>query len=601
MTDPSTLSKPRLPLAVWITTLAAAPVLALTGAMLLVVDQRLSRETDRTARDQLARVGPAIGREIEVESERLERLGAVIARDPKFFAVLTLPKADRKSAEFVTALEGVLRDFQRDARTPLFAVTDEQGKLLARALAPPTGAVSLSDAPYVREAIAGKSGRGYMVEGGTCYRVAVVPVTAGATMVGSLCLGTRLDASVAARIHAATGCDVAFLADRTIAATSIPPSPLRKFLAERVQDWSRVGASNSSVDKLSPDEWVSRGERYLAAGSRLDGRSVGGDVAYAVIVVAGSGAGPHASLRHDLLVAGGSGLALALAAGAFVSVAVFKRRRRMEAAHQREVERLLDVDRMRSGFLATAAREVLAPIGDIRTCVELIADGALGDLTPPQREGLLAIRRSADQVARSGCDLANMSLIDRGELPVVLDEGDVGRLLENVAIQVVPLAAERRQRLTITVESNLIHPRLDADCLAQAVMNLAVNAVRHTPEGGTIEMGARRTERSMQIHVSDTGSGLSSEDRASIEERAAAGAGSSGYRATTYRSAGLGLGLSVAFGIVEAHGGAIRLNEATEQGAVFVIELPLPPGHALGGRATQTDPAAGQDALPLAS
>ncbi len=298
-------------------------------------------------------------------------------------------------------------------------------------------------------------------------------------------------------------------------------------------------------------------------------------------------------------------MALALAAGALISASVIRRRRLVEAEHAREVERLEETDRMRSGFLATASREVLAPIGNIRTYVELIGDGALGDLTDPQREGLLAIRRSADAVTRAGCDLANMSMIDRRELPVVPDEGDVGRLVEEVAIQVVPLASERRQRLSITVGGNLIHPRVDVDCLSQAVLNLAVNAVRHSPEGGSVEMGARRTDRAIEIFVSDNGTGVSPEDRAHMETRKAAGMDpTSGYRATTYRSPGLGLGLSVAYGIVEAHGGLIRVDSETEQGSVFTIELPMPRRETAVpdfSAAQQNGPAPAHDALPLAS
>jgi signal transduction histidine kinase len=601
MADSNVQPKPRLPLGILITALVGAPVLAVVGASLLAVDLRLSGESGRASRAQLDRVSPVVGQELVVEGERLERLGTVIARDPKFFAVLTLPKADQKSSEFRSALENVLRDFQQAARTPLFAVTGDDGALLGRASAPALGAVDLSAAPFVRAALAGRQGLGYVVENGNTYRVAAVPVTAGATTVGVLCLGTPLDASLAERVEIATGCDVTFLADRKVASSSIPASPLRKFVAERAEDWSRLDAPVPEEGSQAPDEWTTGGRDYLAVGAKLDGPSVGGDAAFVLLLRSGAGTA-YEVLRRDMVQAGGAGLALALAAGALIAVAVTRRRRVLEATHAREVQRLEETDRMRSGFLSTAAREVLAPTEKIRTCVELITDGALGDLSEPQREGLVAIRRSAEEVARTGSDLANMSLIDRRELPVVLDQGDVGRLVEEVAIRVAPLAGERRQRVAITVESALEHPRVDVECLAQAVLNLAVNAARHTPEGGSVDLGARRTDRAIEIFVTDTGTGISDEDRARIEERRIAGQDpTSGYHASTYRSPGLGLGLSVAFGIVEAHGGGIRLDSETEQGSVFTIELPLPDAPrsvlpAVTGPVT-TDP----QALPLAS
>jgi hypothetical protein len=357
MADSTIQPKARVPLAVWITALAVTPILAVWGTSLLAVDQRLAGESGRTDRAQLTRVAPVVEREVDVEGERLQRLGAVIARDPKFFAVLTLPRSDRKGAEFQAALGNVLREFQRDAGTPLFAVTGEDGALLARASAPATGAVNLTGAKFVKDTLAGKPGLGYLVENGACYRVAAVPVTAGATTVGVLCVGSLLDASLADRIKTATGCETTFLAERKIAATSIPPSPLRKFLSERAEDWSRVSAVMPS-SAPNPEEWSTGGRDYLAIGAKLDGPSAGGDVAYVLLKSAGSGGTTYAALRHDILVAGAAGFALALAAGALISAAVIRRRRLMEAEHTREVERLEETDKMRSGFLATAAREV---------------------------------------------------------------------------------------------------------------------------------------------------------------------------------------------------------------------------------------------------
>ena len=124
-----------------------------------------------------------------VEGEHIERLGGVIASDPKFFAVLNLPKAERARSDFKNALENVMREFQKDADTPLFEVLDERGALLGRALKPATEIANLSEAPFVRSALIGRNGQGYLVEKGNVYRVVTVPVTAGGPILGVLCLG----------------------------------------------------------------------------------------------------------------------------------------------------------------------------------------------------------------------------------------------------------------------------------------------------------------------------------------------------------------------------------------------------------------------------
>ncbi len=559
-------SKPRVSLTTWIMALVAVPVLAAGGGALLAMAQHPENENDRAAAAALGRVAPAVDQTLDREGEYLASLGAMIAQDPKFFAVLTLPRSERGRADFKNALEGVLIDFQRDAQAPVFAVTDEKGSLLARAQRPATDMTDLSGAPFVREAAVGRNGHGYLVEKGRIYRVAAVPVVAGGIRVGTLCLGRPVDTELGQRIKVATESDVAFTVGDGVIATTLPPSPLRKVVAQRVNEGSLTGSGRARPERREADGSgevdvvTAAGARFVALRRQLDGSSaVGGTPGFLLIRPLTSASSPLAAVRRELLYAGGLGLLLAILAGGVIAFAVWRLRRRMQDAHREELERLAIRDRMRSTFIASAAEEVLEPASTIGTVSDLIADGALGELGEPQREGLHAIRRAAGALARLGHDLSNLSLLDRRELPLALDRVDVGAIVEEAAVEAMPLASERRQVVTVSIEPNLHHPSVDPKHLSKAVLNLVLDAVRHSREGGTVEVAARRIEHGIRIYVSDAGPEASAGDEAiaPISEPTR-------------------LGLAVAFGIVEAHGGTVRMWDEIGAGTAVSMDLPSP-------------------------
>jgi two-component system sensor histidine kinase VicK len=170
-----------------------------------------------------------------------------------------------------------------------------------------------------------------------------------------------------------------------------------------------------------------------------------------------------------------------------------------------------------------------------------------------------------------------MSLLDRNQLPAKFAPCDVAEILEEVAVHVAPFVTQRDQQLSIGVETGLVHPRADREYLSQAIMNLAMNAVRFTPDGGSIELSAGRVEGGIEVVVTDTGIGIRDEDQerifAKLVELKDVNHHSSGT--AEFNSSGLGLGLSITRGIVQAHGGTIRVESQMGKGSTFRILLPF--------------------------
>lgn len=558
--------KPRLSMTGWIYLLTAGPLVIGGGLALLALSLHPDNENDTAAAGTLARVAPAVEQALVLEGDHLERLGAVIAGDPKFFAVLNLPKADRTRADFKNALENVMREFQKDADTPFFEVLDERGALLGRALKPATEIADLSEAPFVRSALIGRPSQGYLVEKGNVYRVATVPVTAGGPILGVLCLGRSVDSELAERLKTAMASEVVFVVSDEIHASTLAPSPLRKILAQRVTERSLAGAAKGKdipIGRISPEDVDvinAGGERFVALRGTLRGPSIGGEIAFVLVRPLTLAASPLDSIRNELLYAAGTGLLLALVGATVIAFWVRRDRRRAEEAHRAELKRLREIDRMRSGFIATASEEVLDPATSIRTVIDLIEQGALGELSGSQLEGILSIRNATEELSRLGSDLANLTLLDRRELPLAFDEGDVGDLVEQAVTEILPMASERRQSLTVSVEPGLLHPRIDAEHLTKAISNIALNAVRLAPDGGIVEVGARRIDHGVGIYVADA--------------QAPPADGTPGSPAGDAERGGLAM--AVATGIVEAHGGAIRAWNEPGAGNRFVVDLPFP-------------------------
>ncbi len=589
---------PRVSLFVKITALTSIPILAVMVAALLVVNMRLADEVNRTVAADLSRAALAFETQMAREGDNLERVGVVVARDPKFFALLTLPGGDRKNADFHATLLGVARDFQHDAETPLFDVTDEQGIVLARAGRDDLPGADHSTWPLVQSAIAGHAGRGYIVESDRAYRVAVVPILVEGELAGTLTLGRPIDSALAQRLKATTRSDVVFVVNG--------------------RPWIRTTTRSGLADRLASAPFqpgvarVADGEgRFLALAGNLEGPTSGGSLGFVLLRSLDQETAVLGRIGRDLTIAGAALIVMALLIGFLVSSGITRPVRRIvEAANEmrdgnydfplevrssdemgtlarhfeamresqrHEIERLGEIDRMKSDFIAIASHEILTPVTTIRAYADLMSEGATGAVSEIQREGFMGIKKAAETLTRVARDLTNMSLIDRRGLPLSLVSGDVSALVEEVAVHAVSLAAERNQTVSIAIEPELSYPRVDTGYLKQAVSNLTLNAVRFTRDGGSIEVGARRGLTGIEIYVIDTGIGIPKEDFgkifAKIVELKDVNLHSSGT--TEFNSSGLGLGLSIARGIVEAHGGEIRVESEVGRGSTFTIILPI--------------------------
>lgn len=619
---PFRLPWPRANLAAKIAAVTSLPILAVLIAALLTVNFRVAAQQNRTVTADLSRAALSFEKQMMHQGEELKRIGTVVARDPKFFAVLTLPRAERGSADFHQTLAGVAADFQRDADAPVFDVTDEHGVVLVRGERPEEYGIDISGSNLIREAMARRSVSGYIVEGRNAYRVAVVPILVGGTLYGTLTLGKSVDAALAQALKETTRSEVVFAVDGEIASSTIPTSPLRDILAGKIRAWRRqVSTEGQTEVEVLP----APRERFLALRGEVRGPEVGGSLGYVLLRSLDQETAVVRRIGGDLAAAGALAAILAVLLGLGVAAGITRPIRRlvqaanemrvgnyefplnvrsrdemgrlasdfeaMRAAQREEIARLGEIDRMKSNFITVASHEIVTPVTMIRAYADMMAEGALGEVSSLQKEGLAAIRRGTSTLTRLARDLTDMSLIDRDQLPAKFASADIGELLEEVAVQIAPFVSQRDQQMSIGVESGLIHPRVDRDYLGQAILNVAMNAVRFTPDGGSVDFSARRVEEGVEIEVRDTGIGIAEEDQEKIFSKLVELKDVNSHSSGTaeFNSSGLGLGLSIARGIIEAHGGTIHVESQVGTGSTFRILLPFKKEPPARSETTPTD------------
>lgn len=219
----------------------------------------------------------------------------------------------------------------------------------------------------------------------------------------------------------------------------------------------------------------------------------------------------------------------------------------------------------RRSMMADIAHELRTPL----TVMQGNLRAMLDDVYPLERAEIATLYDETRLLARLVDDLRELALADAGQLPLNLGEINLRELLENAAANFSIAADAQNARVEILPLENLPRVRADSDRVAQVLRNLLANALRHTPEGGTIALGAQVQEKFVRVSVRDTGEGIAPQDVPHIFERF--------YRADKSRArttGGTGLGLAIAKAWIEAMGGNIGVESELGKGSTFWFTLP---------------------------
>jgi len=260
--------------------------------------------------------------------------------------------------------------------------------------------------------------------------------------------------------------------------------------------------------------------------------------------------------ESEITLEGGTELQLAIArvadpgAGVVVTLRDITEERRLERA--------------RRDLVANVSHELKTPLAAIKGLLELLQGGGVDRAHQEEFLGLMEVE--SDRLERLVEEQLQLARLDSGAVPLEREHFDLDALVDGVVASRLPLA--EAAGVTLRARNDGIAP-VDADParVEQILLILLDNALRHTPAGGSITVSSRRAPNEACLEVADTGEGIPAEDQPFVFDRF--------YRGDPSREGrSAGLGLAIARGLAEAHGGRIDLVSAPGAGSTFTLHIP---------------------------
>jgi PAS domain S-box-containing protein len=275
-----------------------------------------------------------------------------------------------------------------------------------------------------------------------------------------------------------------------------------------------------------------------------------------------------------------------LGAGHAGKVALFfsdiTERRRSEEDLRRLAEELAESDRRKTEFLATLAHELRNPLAPISNGLQLLR---VADADPAAKERARSMmERQLRHLVRLVDDLLDIARISSGKVELKKEQADLEAVLASAVESSMPLLNAARHQLDVRMAEPGLLVIADTTRLAQVVSNLLNNAAKYTPDGGRIELVARRDGSDVVISVTDSGIGIAADSLPLVFEMF-----TQVGRNRERSQGGLGIGLALVRRLVELHGGTVTAESAgVGRGSTFTVRLPLAHASAASAPAPQT-------------
>lgn len=236
---------------------------------------------------------------------------------------------------------------------------------------------------------------------------------------------------------------------------------------------------------------------------------------------------------------------------------------------QRALERLSELNQLKSNFIANISHELRTPLTHIKGYLDILSDGGLGTLNVSQLDAVNVLKRAEVRLERLIEDLIQFSLASRGELSLSLKETEIDKLVTIAVDRSIHKARNQNILLNSILTKELPTVRADEDKIGWVLLQLLDNALKFTPQGGKVAIKASFENGLVNVAVMDTGIGIP-EDRIQeifepfhqLDSNA------------TRRYSGTGLGLAMVRRIIEAHGSQIKVQSAPGKGSRFEFSLP---------------------------
>ena len=221
-------------------------------------------------------------------------------------------------------------------------------------------------------------------------------------------------------------------------------------------------------------------------------------------------------------------------------------------------------------FTSMIVHDLRSPLVNVIAIGDMINQGLFGPLNDDQQKWLGRIVTSGHKLVQLVSNVLDVSKLEAGRMDIIKKPVDIGKLLRTVIDNYQLMAQEKKITVHENLEPSLDPIQADQDRLEQVLINLLSNALKFTPAGGAIELGAALTGQEARLWIQDTGDGIAAGELDQLFEK---------YKQTasgkSSEEQGTGLGLLICKMIVEAHGGKIWVESEEGKGTTFTFTIPL--------------------------
>lgn len=241
---------------------------------------------------------------------------------------------------------------------------------------------------------------------------------------------------------------------------------------------------------------------------------------------------------------------------------------------QQAYDKLAAAQQTQAVYMRRVSHELRSPLTAVESLLAVISEGLVGDLAPRQQQMLARAKDRVAALLKTVDDLLLLSRSREAKLPAQLESVNVAHVAERVMSVMEARARSKNVSLTLQADDRLSPIMADPEAIEQLLTNLTANAIKYTPEGGSVTVSLGQTPQGSRIAVSDTGIGIDPDEQELIFQEF--------YRtkrARQFAGMGTGLGLSIAKAVVDAHRGTLSVTSTPGQGSTFEVLLPArPPG-----------------------
>ncbi|MGC9323846.1 MAG: ATP-binding protein [Desulfomonilia bacterium] len=230
--------------------------------------------------------------------------------------------------------------------------------------------------------------------------------------------------------------------------------------------------------------------------------------------------------------------------------------------------RLKELDDMKSEFISVVSHELKTPLTSMKEATSLLEEGVGGNLSDKQKRLIAIMEQGIRRLLHTVSELLEMSRLESGMVKLNLEAYPVNRIVSSFVSEIKPFADTSGVDLEVEYLSHDCPVHVDRNKILQVLTNLTHNAIKYSVRGSRVDIRLKRSDSYILVEIEDHGKGIPEEDISLVFEKF--------YQSKYTRGhSGIGLGLAISKGIVDAHGGQIYAKSSLEKGSVFSFTLPV--------------------------